>query len=93
MLISMYLIAQKMMPFDVLFGNQSTNTRHIGPLGCKVNFEQTTRISNTFPPRMERSINIFPDGGGVYVIQTKTEIVRTKHVHFNEHVFPGLSIN
>ena len=81
----------KKTPFEVVFGNQSPDVRHIRPFGCKVHFRPPVKSIDTFAPRMENGINLCHEKGGIYRIKSSSVIIRTKHVTFFENEFPGTS--
>lgn len=79
----------KKIPFEVVFGKPSTDVRHIRPFGCRVEFRPPVKKLRTFESRTDTGIHLFHEGGGIYHIETKNGIVRTKHVNFLETEFPG----
>lgn len=76
-------------PYEIIFGQQSPNLRHMRPFGCRSEFRPNAKRIDVFGPRVQSGLNMFHEGGGVYHILTCEGVVRTKHVKFFEQEFPG----
>lgn len=80
----------KSVPHITVFGTRSRELTHIRPFGCRVLYRPAVKQLSTFEPRVRDGVNLHHEGGGLYRILTADGIVRTKHVRFEEHKFPGI---
>lgn len=65
-------------PFSIVFGKSTLDVDHIRPFGCRVQFCSPVKILKTLEPRTKIDVNLYQEGGGVYLIETGTDKVGTK---------------
>ena len=82
----------KRTPFQMAFGQDSTELLHVRPFGCGMLYHPVTARLPPFKPRLLDGVCLGHSGGGVYKVLKADKEVLTKQVRAFEEEFPGTEL-